>query len=124
MSERRSLTVPSLAKVLADNEAEQARREASPTYNQPPWAEPDQAYVTEIWCPESDNGIQHLHSPMPEPEPFIGPETAREYVNGLIDAALAREDPEPEAETEADDWYCADYDAEAAEYDVEPEAGL
>ena len=79
------------------------------------------AYVTEIWCPPVDDGIQRLHSLMPEPEPFIGPETAREYVNGLMDAALAREDPEAEADN---DWYCADYDAEAAEYDVGPEAGL
>lgn len=54
------------------------------------------AYVTEIWCPMPDNGIQRLHSSMKEPEP----------------------------EAEADNWYCADYDAEAAEYDIEPEAGL
>jgi hypothetical protein len=28
-------------------------------------------YVTEVWCPEPDNGMQRLHSPMkagPEPE--------------------------------------------------------
>jgi hypothetical protein len=29
-----------------------------------------------------------------------------------------------EAEAEAENWYSAEYDAEAAEYDVEPEAGL
>jgi hypothetical protein len=52
------------------------------------------AYVTEIRCPEPDSGIQRLFSPMKE------------------------------AEAEVEDWYCADYDAEAAEYDVEPEAEL
>jgi hypothetical protein len=25
-------------------------------------------YITEIWCPPVDDGIQRLHSPMPEPE--------------------------------------------------------
>jgi hypothetical protein len=36
--------------------------------DQRPGPEP-QAYVTEIWCPPADDGIQRLHSPMPEPEP-------------------------------------------------------
>jgi hypothetical protein len=47
------------------------------------------------------------------------------------EAELARQDAEYEAhsaqlaaEAEVEDWYCAGYDAEAAEYDVEPEAGL
>ena len=48
-------------------------------------------YVTEIWCPPVDDGIQRLHSPVPGPEPFTGPETAREWVNGLMAAALACE---------------------------------
>ena len=26
-------------------------------------------YITEIWCPPVDDGIQRLHSPMKEPEP-------------------------------------------------------
>jgi hypothetical protein len=26
-------------------------------------------YVTEIWCPPADNGVQALHSHMREPEP-------------------------------------------------------
>ena len=25
-------------------------------------------YVTEIWCPPADDGVQRLHSPMKEPE--------------------------------------------------------
>ena len=32
------------------------------------------AYVTEVWCPPADNGIQRLYSPMkadPEPEAEI-----------------------------------------------------
>jgi len=82
--------------------------------------EATRTYITEIWSPAVDDGVQRLHSPMKEPEPAIGPETAREYVNGLMAAALTREDPEPEAEAGCE----ADYDAEAAEYDVEPEAGL
>ena len=32
------------------------------------------AYVTEIWCPPPDNGIQRLHSRMPDPEPLPEPE--------------------------------------------------
>lgn len=28
-----------------------------------------QAYVTEIWCPAADDGVQRLHSSMKEPEP-------------------------------------------------------
>jgi hypothetical protein len=32
------------------------------------------AYVTEIWSPAADDGIQRLHSPMPEPEPLPEPE--------------------------------------------------
>ena len=33
-------------------------------------AEPSAAvYVTDVWGPEPDNGIQRLHSPMKEPEP-------------------------------------------------------
>jgi hypothetical protein len=31
---------------------------------------PADAYVTEVWCPPADNGIQRLYSPMKaEPEP-------------------------------------------------------
>ena len=26
-------------------------------------------YVTELWCPPADDGVQRLHSPMKEPEP-------------------------------------------------------
>jgi hypothetical protein len=26
-------------------------------------------YVTEIWCPPADDGVQRLHSHMREPEP-------------------------------------------------------
>ena len=27
-------------------------------------------YITEIWCPPADNGVQVLSSHMPEPEPL------------------------------------------------------
>jgi hypothetical protein len=38
-------------------------------------ATPDPAaYVTEVWCPSADDGIQRLHSPIPEPEPERGPD--------------------------------------------------
>ena len=37
-----------------------------------------QAYVTEIWCPVPDDGIQRMHSPMPEPEPLPEPELEAE----------------------------------------------
>jgi len=30
-------------------------------------------YVTEIWCPEVDDGRQVLHSPMPAAEPLPEP---------------------------------------------------
>lgn len=39
--------------------------------------EPDpeaRTYVTEIWCPPSDNGVHALHSHMREPEPLPEPE--------------------------------------------------
>ena len=35
-------------------------------------------YVTEIWCPPVDNGVQRLHSHMPEPEPLPEPESEAE----------------------------------------------
>jgi hypothetical protein len=38
-----------------------------------PDIQPD-AYVTEIWCPPVDNGIQKLHLPMRAPEPIPEPE--------------------------------------------------
>jgi len=31
-------------------------------------------YVTEVWCPPPDNGVQRLHSHMREPEPLPEPE--------------------------------------------------
>jgi len=31
-------------------------------------------YVTEVWCPPSDNGVHRLHLPMREPEPLPEPE--------------------------------------------------
>ena len=38
-------------------------------------AAPEQrTWVTEIWCPPVDDGIQRLHSLMPEPEPLPEPE--------------------------------------------------
>ena len=45
--------------VLAEPEA---KPEAGPGYADP-------TYITEIWCPPVDDGIQRLHSPMKEPEP-------------------------------------------------------
>jgi hypothetical protein len=39
--------------------------------------EPDpeaRTYVTEIWCPPTDNGVHGLHSHMREPEPLPEPE--------------------------------------------------
>jgi hypothetical protein len=35
-------------------------------------------YVTEIWCPPADNGVQALHSHMREPEPLPEPEPEAE----------------------------------------------
>ena len=35
-------------------------------------------YVTEIWCPPADNGVQRLHSHMREPEPLPEPELEAE----------------------------------------------
>jgi hypothetical protein len=35
-------------------------------------------YVTEIWCPPADNGVQALSSRMPEPEPLPEPEPEAE----------------------------------------------
>lgn len=36
---------------------------------------PARTYVTEVWCPPRDTGVQRLHSRMkePEPEPEAGP---------------------------------------------------
>ena len=30
-------------------------------------------YITHIWCPAVDDGVQRLHSPMPEPEMELEP---------------------------------------------------
>ncbi len=35
-------------------------------------------YVTEIWCPPSDDGRRALHLPMREPEPLHAPEPETE----------------------------------------------
>jgi hypothetical protein len=44
-------------------------------------AEPEpRTYVTEIWSPKPDDGIQRLHSPMPDPEPL--PESEPELEAG------------------------------------------
>lgn len=43
-----------------------------------PAAETVRQYITEIWCPPVDDGIQRLHSPMPEPEPLPEPEPEAE----------------------------------------------
>jgi hypothetical protein len=51
-----------------------------------------------------------------------GAEAVREEI-AATNAEFGKQ-AEAEAEAEAENWYCADYDAEAAEYDVEPEAGL
>ena len=37
-------------------------REPHPDEHQQP------TYVTEIWCPPADDGVQRLHSPMKEPQ--------------------------------------------------------
>lgn len=41
-------------------------------YGEYPEAEAEaesRTYITEIWCPALDDGVQRLHSPMKEPEP-------------------------------------------------------
>ena len=35
-------------------------------------------YVTEVWCPPPDNGVQRLHSHMREPEPLPEPKPEAE----------------------------------------------
>jgi hypothetical protein len=79
------------------------------------------AYVTEIWCPAVDDGVQRLHSPMKEPgpepemelamtapEPEAGPalmteqEAAQRLIAagavGIVDVTVTPPDPEPQAE--------------------------
>jgi hypothetical protein len=66
-------------------------------------ADPEpRTYVTEIWCPPADDGIQRLHSPMPEPEPdpaFPGGQPQdRITVSAEHEIVLANPGPEPELE--------------------------
>lgn len=62
----------------------------------------NRTYVTEIAVsgpPAAE--LQVLHAPMREPEPVMGPETARDYVEGLMAAALDEHEAqagEPELE--------------------------
>ena len=44
-------------------------REPRPDEHQP------RTYVTEIWCPPANDGVQRLHSPMKEPQSEPEPET-------------------------------------------------
>ena len=94
----------------------------------------DRSYVTEIWCPPTDNGVHALSSRMPEPEPLPEPEPEAELLTSpepRIEAAFFAAEPEPEAaEPEAERLTdtAADLGHDYAEYQAwavpepEPEA--
>ena len=56
-------------------------------------------YVTEIWCPPADSGVHALYSRMPEPEPLPEPEPEADMttLEPRIEAAFFAAEPEPEA---------------------------
>jgi hypothetical protein len=62
-----------------------------------------------------------------DPDPWAAPPDYRPATREEKEAfheEMQRRCADPEPAAEAENWYSADYDAEAAEYDVEPEAGL
>jgi hypothetical protein len=43
-----------------------------------PAPEAGPVYVTEVWCPPADDGVQRLFAPMREPEPLPEPDLEAE----------------------------------------------
>jgi hypothetical protein len=69
--------------------------------------------------PQADN-YGHPHAvPLGSPQQWAEAQVIADELDRNPDPCS-----EPEADAEADYWNCAGYDAEAAEYDVEPEAGI